>query len=229
MKINGRDIPWRNLGELVLDKAARHGERVFATIDGRDLTCRDLELHSRKVATNLMAAGVAQGDRVATLMFNSVEQVLAWFGTARMGGVWTPLNAGLAGTDLEHTLRDSGAKVLVVDAECRPKVDALDASLRGQLSIFCAGDPEAAYLPFERLLAGPGDAGSLPDIRPGDPALILYTGGTTGLPKGVVTPGLSLILAGIRYGSPCVPANGTSRPIRCSTPWRSRLRSWDRW
>src|SRR5258706_7450312 len=109
MKINGRDIRWRNLGELVLDKAAQHGERVFVTIDGRDLIYRDLELHSRKIATNLIAAGVAKGDRVATLMFNCVEQVTTWFGAARMGGVWTPLNAGLGSAEPVHTLRDSAA------------------------------------------------------------------------------------------------------------------------
>ena len=200
MQLQGRDIPWQNLGDLIEDKAARHGERLFATIDGRDLSYRWLEEGSRQVALNLRAAGFGKGDRIATLMFNCVEQVLTWFGAARMGAVWTPLNAGLAGTDLDHTLRDSGARVLVFDAESRAKIEALDPALRASLSLFCVGDPQSAGLPFERLLEPGGANGLLEPVAPEDPSLILYTGGTTGLPKGVVTPTLSLILAGIRYG-----------------------------
>lgn len=200
MHLQGRDIPWRSLGELIEDKAARHGERVFATINGRDLSYHRLEADSRRVALNLRSAGIAKGDRIATLMFNCVEQVVTWFGAARMGAVWTPLNAGLTGADLDHTLRDSGARVLVFDAESRAKVEALDPALRSSLSVFCVDDPRSAYPSFERLLADGNAGDALEPVAPGDPALILYTGGTTGLPKGVVTPTLSLILAGIRYG-----------------------------
>jgi crotonobetaine/carnitine-CoA ligase len=200
MQLQGRDIPWQSLGELIEDKATRHGERVFTTIDGRDLSYRRLEEDSRRIALNLRASGLAKGDRIATLMFNCVEQVLTWFGAARMGAVWTPLNAGLTGADLDHTLRDSGAKVLVFDAENQAKVDALDPALRGGLSLYCIDDPQSAYPCFDQLLAHGVAGGVLEKVAPGDPTLILYTGGTTGLPKGVVTPALSLVLAGIRYG-----------------------------
>ncbi|MGE0799103.1 MAG: AMP-binding protein [Lautropia sp.] len=199
MQINGRNIPWCSLDALLVDKAAQHGDRVYATIDGRQLSYRELELLSRRVARNLLALGIEKGDRVATLMFNCAELVITWFGVARMGGVWTPINAGLAGADLDHTLRDSGARVLVVDAESRPKVDALDAALRTQFATFCVGEPGSGQASFDALLTGDGSGGPLPSVDPGDPSLILYTGGTTGLPKGVVTPALSLILAGIRY------------------------------
>ncbi len=200
MQLQGRDIPWQNLGELIEDKAARHGERVFATIDGCALSYRRLEEESRRVAINLRAAGLAKGDRIATLMFNCVEQVVTWFGAARMGAVWTPLNAGLTGADLEHTLRDSGARVLVFDAENQAKVDALDDVLRGSLSLYSIDNPRSGYPNFDRLLEHGEAGGELEPVAPGDATLILYTGGTTGLPKGVVTPALSLVLAGIRYG-----------------------------
>lgn len=199
MQLNGRNIPWLNLSQLVIDKSAQHGDKIFAIIDGRELSYRELESASLKVALNLLEMGVVKGDRVATLIFNCVEQVIMCFGAARMGGVWTPLNAGLGDADLDHTLRDSGARVLIADAESRPKVDRLDEALRVQISVFCIDDPTGSYPSFSELLRDPESGSELPEVGPGDPALILYTGGTTGLPKGVVTPGLSLILAGIRY------------------------------
>src|SRR6202034_2909481 len=62
---------------------------------------------------------------VASLMFNGAEQVLAWIGVNKAGGVWAPLNASLIGDDLARTLRDTAARIFIVDAENLPKVVAL--------------------------------------------------------------------------------------------------------
>jgi crotonobetaine/carnitine-CoA ligase len=199
MRIGERLIPWDTLDELVVDKARRHGERVFLEIDGIALTYAALEEKTRRVAAGLARSGVRHGDRVASFMFNCAEQVLVWLGTVRLGAVWTPINGGLAGEDLAYTLRDSGTTVLVTDAENRPKVDALSRDHTERLQLFVVGEaPHDGWRAFHELLAETTD--TLPKTGPGDAAVILYTGGTTGLPKGVVLPHFSFILAGIRYG-----------------------------
>lgn len=201
MIVGERTIPWETIGELVAAKAREHNDRPFLEIDGARLTYRELEEKSRRVAGALLALGVRKGDRVASFMFNCVEQVLIWFGAVRAGAVWTPINAGLAGDDLAYTLRDSGARLLVADAESSVKVDALHASIRENLRLYAARGPaQGSWHPFDELLDGKATPEELPRLRPGDPAVILYTGGTTGLPKGVVLPHFSFILAGIRYG-----------------------------
>jgi crotonobetaine/carnitine-CoA ligase len=202
MQINGKNIPWKTLGELLEDKAVRHGDKVFAEIDGVCVTYVELERRSRHVAGGLLALGLAPGDRVATFMLNALEQLLVWFGTVRAGLVWVPLNAGLVGQDLRYTLSNSGARVLVADTESLPKFLEL-ADDAPALSLYVLADAATAAShgaqPYSALESGPLPA-TLPATRAEDPGAILYTGGTTGLPKGVVLPQFSFILAGVRYG-----------------------------
>jgi crotonobetaine/carnitine-CoA ligase len=207
MQINGKDIPWKTLGALLEDKAARHGDKVFTEVDGVQVSYVELERRSRTVAHALLAQGLAPGDRVATFMFNALEQLLLWFGAVRAGLVWVPLNAGLVGQDLRYTLVNSGAVVLVADTECLPKYLAI-ADEAQPLALYMTGtDSKAAiahggrpYAELEACKAGSISHDVLPCTRAQDAGAILYTGGTTGLPKGVVLPQFSFILAGIRYG-----------------------------
>jgi carnitine-CoA ligase len=206
MQINGKNIPWKTLGELLEDKAARHGDKVFAEIDGVSVTYVELERRSRHVAGGLIAIGLAPGDRVATFMLNALEQLLVWFGTVRAGLVWVPLNAGLVGQDLRYTLSNSGARVLVTDTESLPRFLEIASEFPSDaaaLSLYVTTDAASAAAhgaqPYSALEAGPLPS-TLPATRAEDPGAILYTGGTTGLPKGVVLPQFSFILAGLRYG-----------------------------
>lgn len=202
MQINGKNIPWKTLGALLEDKAARHGDKVFAEIDGVRISYVELERRSRHVAGGLLALGLAPGERVATFMLNSLEQLLVWYGTVRAGLVWVPLNAGLVGQDLRYTLSNSGAQALVADMESLPRFLEVAAEVQA-LSLYVVADAQAASShgarPYAALEAGPLPA-ALPATRAEDPGAILYTGGTTGLPKGVVLPQFSFILAGVRYG-----------------------------
>ena len=196
--VQGRNIPWGTLDELVVAKALQHGDAVFATISGQTLTYRQLEVQSKVIAQNLVALGVAKGGRVATLMFNTVEQVLMCFACARAGAVWVPINAALRGEDLTYTIRDSGSMVLVTEAECQPQYDQIAFHEKAAIRVFVVGDNPAPHKPFKALLDESGTA-NLPICAPSDTGAILYTGGTTGLPKGVLLSQFSFILGGLRY------------------------------
>ena len=211
--VKGRAVPWPDPASLMRDKARQHGDKVFTEIDGRKLTYREIDTLSDRVGANLAALGIVQGECVASLMFNCAEQLFGWMGTNRIGAVWAPFNASLTGDDLVYTLRDSGTGVLIVDAENAPKIAALPADLRSMLKVFVAapyGVTDAAALVsalcaehgfegFDRLLAA--DA-QLPKVTvdPGMPGMILYSGGTTGLPKGIVLPQFANVVVGLRYG-----------------------------
>src|SRR5271154_1006782 len=152
----GRPAPGNSVPELVRGKAAAHGDRIFAEIDGRTLTYRELDDLSDRIAANLSRVGLAPGDCVASLMFNCAEQVLAWIGVNKAGGVWAPLNASLIGDDLARTLRDTAARIFVVDAENLPKVAALPGELVAGLRLYVVGGvPSAsAGTAFSDLSAG---------------------------------------------------------------------------
>ena len=211
--VKGRAVPWPDPASLMRDKARQHCDKVFTEIDGRKLTYREIDTLSDRVGANLAALGIVQGECVASLMFNCAEQLFGWMGTNRIGAVWAPFNASLTGDDLVYTLRDSGTGVLIVDAENAPKIAALPADLRSMLKVFVAapyGVTDAAALVsalcsehgfegFDRLLAA--DA-PLPKVTvdPGMPGMILYSGGTTGLPKGIVLPQFANVVVGLRYG-----------------------------
>lgn len=201
MIVGQRRIEWETIAALIAAKARQHGDLEFVEIDGVKMSYRELEERSRRVAASLLSLGVRKGDRVASFMYNTAEQILTWFGAVRLGGVWTPINAGLAGEDLAYTVQNSGARLLVCDDESRPRVDALPASVRAPLRTYLARGPARGdWRSFDELLAANVALEDLPTIGPADPAVILYTGGTTGLPKGVVLPHFSFVLAGVRYG-----------------------------
>ena len=144
--------------------------------DPREWSFRELSRLSNRLANALAAGGVGRGDRVAVLLGQGVETGLAHLAAYKLGAVALPLFT-LFGTEaLEHRLRDSGAKALITDAEGRDKTAALD--LPGLL-LTVAED-------FWVLLESGSDRFETAATGPDDPALLMYTSGTTGPPKGAL-------------------------------------------
>jgi len=164
------------------------------------LTYAEADRRSNEVANRLLEFGVAKGDVVATFMYNSLPQALIWFGCAKIGAIYAPLNVSLVKDDLAYSLNDTNAKLLVLDAELVPAFNASRAALTREPLLFVLGrTTELQALPFERLLGG---SAALPDIevRPTDPAAIVYTGGSTSMPKGVLVSHFYYVVAAVRYG-----------------------------
>ena len=197
--ILGRTPHATTLRDLVVMRAA-YGDKPLLICRDEVLTYADADRLSNRVANQLLARGLVKGDVVATFMYNAVEQALLWFGCAKIGAVYASLNVSLAKDDLTYSLNDTGAKLFVVDEALAPVFNDAKPSLEITPEVFVLGDP--ACVPGAGLLDGliEGDE-TLPDADVGmtDPVCIVYTGGSTSMPKGVLAPHLYYIAAAMRY------------------------------
>jgi carnitine-CoA ligase len=186
------DEEYHDLATLVRQKAKKNGERPALRFGGTTLSYAELDRESERVAAGLGRLGLGPGDRVASLLFNSPEFPVLWFGAAKARAVLVPLNTGLKGEILRYELADSAPKVIVVDRRLWPAYGPLREGLRIPTEAVVDAPGEAERLPvgtrsFPELAAEPPDR-LPPPPRPQDAVSVMYTSGTTGPPKGAIIP-----------------------------------------
>ena len=209
------EVPVESLPEMLATSAGRFGNRVALDFFGAETTYLELAAQVSRAAEALRAAGVRAGDRVALVLPNCPQHVVAFYATLRLGAVVVEHNPLYTAPELEHQLTDCGATLVVCWDKTAPMID----HLRGQTAVqtVLAVDLTAA-LPWRKRLAlrlpvakarsvrasmtspvpqgvlswervststGPLDPAH-PQPRPQDVALLQYTGGTTGTPKGAI-------------------------------------------
>jgi acyl-CoA synthetase (AMP-forming)/AMP-acid ligase II len=159
-----------------------------AYIDGdRTFTWSDVFGRSRRLAAALQCLGVAKGEVVAMLSYDHIEAVEHFFACMEIGAVRVGVNRGYAPKEIAHVVRDSEAKVLIVQASCVALVkDHLVEFAREGCTIVGFGQEHGQELDYERLIAAAPLQPERVDIQGKDPAAISYTSGTTGYPKGVI-------------------------------------------
>ncbi len=176
----------------VIDRAVQLKARHTAIVHGeRRVTWGEFRDRVARCAQVLKAQGLGVGDRVAILADNGLPYFDLHFAASWAGGVMVPLNTRLAEAELTYILNDCGAKILLLGAEyatLRGAIEAACPHLRTIITLDCG--PSA--LDYETLLAAATPA---PDARRSGQDLyaIIYTGGTTGRPKGVASSHANLI------------------------------------
>ena len=216
------EVPDEPLTAGLARTVARHPDRVALVFEGKTTTYRELAREIDRAAGALHGLGVRAGDRVAIALPNCHTHVVAFWAVLRLGAVVVEHNPTYAAAELEHQLADSGAVVAIgweptaariVEVQARTAVRSvlavdltrdLPAIKRFALSLPVAkartlrselrGDPGPTALDWHRVVAR---ATPLPQSHPqavaDDIALIQYTGGTTGTPKGAVVTHRSLV------------------------------------
>ncbi|MGQ0803353.1 MAG: class I adenylate-forming enzyme family protein [Actinomycetota bacterium] len=159
----------------VLRHAARHApDRLAATLGDEELTFAELEDRANRVAHTLTAQGVRYGDRVAWWGDTSLEALPVFFGLAKLGAVFAPVNARLGPAEAAEVAGYARPRLLVVDDERAEGARELDLPMLSHTELAHAAGGASA------------DDIDAPDLEERDPHVIFFTSGSTGRPKGVV-------------------------------------------
>lgn len=163
----------------------------YLDVCGTKLSAADVLDAANRIGNGLRQLGVAKGDRVATLIENSPEAVLAWFGIVWSGAIAVPINTAYKGDYLRHQLADSGSRAVIVQHGLADRVAQVADDLDQLTHVVVVGDPAEipeiapgqTSLAWDDLLAGDGRELHT-EVRPSDLCAFIYTGGTTGPSKG---------------------------------------------
>ncbi|ORA21076.1 AMP-binding protein [Mycobacterium arosiense] len=167
----------------VLDRRAhQHPERVMMSIAGIDVTFEQMRQRSCAAANLLTDLGVERGDRIALFTGTCPEWIYFWLGAARIGAVSAAINAANKGDFLLHALRASQAKVMLTDAERRPRAAEVADAVETLTNVVVQNGSLTAALSQRTGDAPAGDPGQADDL-----ACLFFTSGTTGPSKAVAT------------------------------------------
>ncbi len=186
------EIPQTDVTSFVLERAEELGDKP-ALIDGpsgRTITFAGLAEAIRSFSAGLAENGFGPGDAIAIYMPNVPEYAIAFHGAAAAGGRATTANPLYTARELEHQLRDSGACMLLTVPPFL-EIAKEAAAAAGVEDIFVLGEAEGVR-PFSDLMGDPSAAPS-PSIDPEEVAVLPYSSGTTGLPKGVMLTHRNLV------------------------------------
>jgi crotonobetaine/carnitine-CoA ligase len=177
-----------SLPDLLRARLESNPDGPYLDVCGTAFSAADVAETAGRFAAALTTLGVRPGDRVATLMENSSEAMLAWWGTVSMGAIASPINSAYKGDYLRHQLSDSGCKVVVVQGEHASRIGAVAADVDDLEHVVVVGAadegiPGAVEHRWKDLLEhDPIELSG--DVGAADLATIVYTGGTTGPSKG---------------------------------------------
>ena len=182
----------RVIGELLKERAAKHPDQPYLGSDTTLLTYAEVDDRTDRIAAGLAEAGVAPGDRVAVISANRIEMLEIFFACAKSGAVEVPLNVFLKGGFLRYQLDDSQAETLVVDGPGWEAAAPLLEHLPGLKRVIAMDElsdvpANLDVIPWSRLESSTAPTPT-PDLSPASLQAILYTSGTTGMPKGCVLP-----------------------------------------
>ena len=166
-----------NLASLLADSAESHPEYPAIRLGDVELSFAELDDLSARLATMLAGLGLEQGDRVGVMLPNVPEFPVAYYGVLRAGGVVVPMNVLLKRREIAFYLEDSGARLLLAWHGFAEEARDGAADAGAELVEI---EPAALAATLEALEPTPG----LADTAEEDTAVILYTSGTTGKPKG---------------------------------------------
>ena len=201
------DYPQAPLYHFLQESATRYPHRPAIIYqdppDGRQpviKTYAALDEESDRFAASLASMGVGKGDRVAYYIQNSPELIAGFYGILKAGAVPVPCNVMYQPEELAYHLNDSGARTLLCEATLYPTAQVILGDTRVSRVIVAGSNVEGDAYYWDQLLADPPRLNEMPPIDiEQDLALLPYTGGTTGVPKGAMLTHANLVANAVQF------------------------------
>ena len=210
---NGPPSSLRAMLEL---RAAELGARPFLTLPDATLSYAETDELANRVASVLLGLGYGTGDIVMVRAVNGWASVAAWFGCSKIGAVYLPLNALLTGEPLRQVMASSRGRIVLVQDAVAGEIHSVRDGLPDLRDVVVVGGAGGGPPRLEDLL---DEASSAPPAAlvddPGAPTKLMYTSGTTGVPKGVVLSRSCEALWGRCYGDELMPVERGEAMYTC--------------
>src|ERR1700712_2349167 len=175
-----------NLASLIDQAAQRHPDQIAVRLGDVALTYPQVNAAAQRVAAYLQSIGIEPGDRVGVMLPNVPHFPIAYYGVLLAGGTVVPMNVLLKGREVTYYLKDSGAKAIIAWAGCGEDAK-IGADEAGIPLLVCAPDPPPdGAQQLDELLPTVEPLTEMVQREATDIAVILYTSGTTGQPKGAL-------------------------------------------
>jgi crotonobetaine/carnitine-CoA ligase len=180
--------PQRTIRQLLEYRARQTPDDVFAIFQDRQIDFRTLERHVFQLANGLSKIGVGPGQRVAVMLNNHPDHVFTFFALSALRAVWVPVNVNLRGASLEWILSKSSPRVVIAEEEYWMLLESLSSNLSLEAVVLRGegklprDDRALDYATLARESCIPPNA--TPEVQ--DTRAIMFTSGTTGMPKGAL-------------------------------------------
>lgn len=196
----GEHVVADTLAALFRYRVEASPEAVGFRFENQDFTNAAMAKLVDRIRASLRRDGVTHGERVAAFMYNSPTLLAIFLACAMEGIVISPINVALRRSDLAYALRDLGTNTVFFDAELAETFVAASQDYPVERAIV-NGSHAGPAVAFDAWLMPYSGAGPAPTVKPADPLCIIYSGGTTGLPKGIIMPQFAPVGAAIRYNT----------------------------
>ena len=176
-----------NLGKFLGDRAAKYRDKTLFIFQDQELSYEKYDERTNKLAWSLASEGLQQGDRSCVLFPNCFEILECYFAIGKIGAISIPLNPMYTPREIKYVVNNSEAKFLITSKNDLDKVLARREEMPTLEKIFVSGiNNHETALPYEKLIEEASGEIEGYHIDPDSVAMILYTSGTTGVPKGVM-------------------------------------------
>ncbi|MEX0800796.1 MAG: long-chain-fatty-acid--CoA ligase [Dehalococcoidia bacterium] len=199
-----------NTSEFLMIASSVVPERVAVACEGESRTFAQLQERVNRLANAMQSLGVGRGDRVAVMALNSIEYVETYYASARVGAVFVPLNYRAKKEELAYMVNNSDTKAMFVGERYLD----LTASIRPEFAtvehFVCYDAAPEGMKPYEQLVGSHGPDEVFVEIDDADPTIVIYTSGTTAMPKGVM---LTYLAMSVYVTNTMEPANPETHDV----------------
>lgn len=175
-----------NIGRILTKNAERSPQKIALVDGGRRCSFQQFNQKVNRLGNALLAKGIQKGDRVGVLLPNGQEFLISFFSLAKIGATAVPINFRLVGKEISYVLNDAEAKALIFSTGFKDRISQTRENFKTVKGLVEVGALEPHAWSFERLTENGSEAEPQVEVGMEDIALIMYTSGTTGFPKGAM-------------------------------------------